>query len=99
MTINDPPRTIQLINYMNVQFLQGVPSDQILRPFTCAITITRPSILAHGSDTPEHAGEPERQSMPIIAGWRRSSAKTAEYSEEDIVPKRIYEELISFSKI
>lgn len=99
MTINEPPRTIQLTNCMDVQFLQEVASGRILRLFTCEINIVRPSTPAHGSATPEHTGEPERQSMPIIAGWRRSSAKTGEYSEEDIVPKRIYEELISFSRI
>ncbi|KAJ5695795.1 hypothetical protein N7536_006207 [Penicillium majusculum] len=61
---------------MDVQFLQEVASGRILRLFTCEIKIVRPSTPAHGSATPEHTGEPERQSMPIIAGWRRSSAKT-----------------------
>lgn len=37
--------------------------------------------------------------MPIIAGWRRFSARKDDgYLEEDIVPKRIFEELIPFLK-
>jgi hypothetical protein len=38
--------------------------------------------------------------MPTIARWRRSSAKKAgEYSEEDMVPHGIFEELISCSEM
>ena len=60
VTTNDhyePPRSIQLTDYMDIQFLQEVASDWILRLFTCAITIVRPSVPVHGSDTQyQHVG-------------------------------------------
>lgn len=69
--------------------------------FTCATPIVRSShpsswIRYHRAYRRTRTTSNESvvtTTMPIIAGWRRSSAKNAaEYSEEYIVHKRIFEE-------